>query len=88
MLPASSSFSENQRVDSSNNKLVVLLIFSFIYIALDLETRIDLKNKKQSLVIGSYLSFELWDYKNFKCKDVINTLKCTISPSNIYKTST
>ena len=50
--------------------------------------RIDPKDKKQLLVIGLYLSLELRDYKNFKCKDVTNTLRYTVPPSDIYKTST
>ncbi len=50
--------------------------------------QIDPKDKRQSLVIGLYLSLELWDYKNFKCKDVMNTLRHTIPPSDIYRMST
>ena len=86
MLPASSSFNENQKIDSSSNKLVPL-IFSFIYIALGLEMWIDLKDKKQSLVKGVYLSLELQDYKNFKYKDVMNMLRRTIPPLDIYRMS-
>ena len=67
-------------------KLIILYVF--INITLGFETQTDLKDKGQSLVIGSYLSLEPRDYKNFKCKVVMNTLRYIIPPSNIYRMST
>ncbi len=48
----------------------------------------DPKDKRQSLVIELYLSLELQDYKNFKCKVIMNILRYTILPSYIYRKNT
>ena len=54
MLPASSSFSGNQGNSSSSNNKLIISFFIYIYILLGLETRIDLKDKGQLLIIGLY----------------------------------
>ena len=56
-------------------------------VLLGLKIRIDLKNKRQLLDIGLYLSLKLQDYKHFKYKVIIGILRYIILLSHIYKMS-
>ncbi len=84
MLPASLSFSKNQRIDSNNNNIYNLNLL----IVLSLETQTDPKDKMQLLVIELYLNLELRDYKNFKFKIVVNMLRHTTPLFYIYRMNT
>jgi len=74
-----------REIDNNSNSKILILIFYILnyYITLGLEMWTDLKDKRQLLAIGSYLSLELWDYKYFKYKVIMDMFLYAILPSYI-----